>query len=130
MIESGTLGGSRSYATGVNDRYEVAGFSETVNGQLHAVVWRHGRLIDLGTPDDQTSTATAINNRGTIVGEVRADMNTTVPVLWRPSGRTHSCRSRLVSSAPPRRRSTTRATSPATRSARAAIRRTCGGTVR
>jgi len=84
----GTLGGSRSYATGVNDRHEVAGFSETGNGQLHAVVWRHGRLIDLGTPDDQTSTATAINNRGTIVGEVRPDMNTTVPVLWRHGRRT------------------------------------------
>jgi len=88
MIDLGTLGGSRSYATGVNDRHEVVGFSETANGVLHAFVWRHGRLIDLGTPEEQTSTATAINNRGVIAGEVRADMNSMVPVLWRHGGRT------------------------------------------
>jgi probable HAF family extracellular repeat protein len=76
-----TLGGNNSYATGANDRGRVVGWAEnTVHDptcvapqvlQFRAVVWkpRDGQIQELSPlPGDSASAATAINEKGQVVG--------------------------------------------------------------
>lgn len=75
-----TLGGTNGFATGVNNRGEIVGWAEnTVHDstcvapqvlQFRAVVWKpSGGLIELPPlPGDTVSAATAINDRGQVVG--------------------------------------------------------------
>jgi len=77
-----TLGGTHGYATSVNDRGQIVGWAETpVHDptcdsptqilQFRAVLWepKHNRKTELPPfPGDSTSAATAINNRGQVVG--------------------------------------------------------------
>jgi probable HAF family extracellular repeat protein len=75
-----TLGGTNGFATGVNNRGEIVGWAEnTVHDstcvapqvlQFRAVVWEpKGGLIELPPlPGDTVSAATAINDRGQVVG--------------------------------------------------------------
>jgi probable HAF family extracellular repeat protein len=50
LIDLGTLSGSYSNAFAINDKGDIAGWS-TVAGDttVHAVLWRNGNVIDLGT---------------------------------------------------------------------------------
>ena len=65
----GTLGGSISHATAVNDKGAVVGGSETfISGQVKAVLWQGGNMFDLGTLGGEDSVAMGINNHGVIVG--------------------------------------------------------------
>ena len=66
-----------SQATAINDSGEIVGYSDTPQGNLHAVLWKGNSVHDLGTldPDPNTpgqfqgdSIATAINHNGVIVG--------------------------------------------------------------
>jgi probable HAF family extracellular repeat protein len=76
-----TLGGTNGFATGVNSRGEIVGWAEnTVHDstcvppqvlQFRAVVWgpRPGEIRELPPlPGDTVSAATAINNRGQVIG--------------------------------------------------------------
>jgi probable HAF family extracellular repeat protein len=76
-----TLGGDHGFATSVNDRGQVVGWAETTvedptcTGtqvlQFRAVMWepRKDRMVELPPlPGDSTSAATAINQRGQVVG--------------------------------------------------------------
>lgn len=76
-----TLGGDNGFATGVNSSGQVVGWAETLvhdptcNApqvlQFRAVLWepKKGRMRELPPlPGDSTSAATAINNRGQVVG--------------------------------------------------------------
>jgi probable HAF family extracellular repeat protein len=76
-----TLGGTNSFATGANNRGEIVGWAEnTVHDptcvapqilQFRAVVWgpKEGEILELPPlPGDTVSAATAINNRGQVVG--------------------------------------------------------------
>jgi probable HAF family extracellular repeat protein len=77
-----TLGGTHGYATSVNDRGQIVGWAETpVHDptcdsptqvlQFRAVLWepKQNRKTELPPfPGDSTSAATAINNRGEVVG--------------------------------------------------------------
>ena len=76
-----TLGGDNGFASGVNNRGEVVGWAETrvVDPtckspqvlQFRAVLWdtKKGTKLELPPlPGDSTSAATAINNRGQVVG--------------------------------------------------------------
>lgn len=76
-----TLGGNNGFATAVNNRGQVVGWAETAVAdptcdapqvlQFRAVVWQPGRgkQRELAPyPGDSTSAATAINERGQVVG--------------------------------------------------------------
>jgi probable HAF family extracellular repeat protein len=76
-----TLGGRNSFATGVNNRRQVVGWSENTIAdstctppqifQFHAVVWGPGRNEIRELPliaGDNSSAATAINDVGQVVG--------------------------------------------------------------
>jgi probable HAF family extracellular repeat protein len=70
----GTLGGSSSRATGVNDFSQAAGFA-TVEGDAayHAFLSSGGTITDLGTMGATNSYARGINNLGQVVGIVHTE---------------------------------------------------------
>lgn len=69
ITDLGTLGGTSSEAAGLNNLGEVVGASTTATGVSHAFLYRNGLMFDLGTlPGGSDSHATAINDRGDIIG--------------------------------------------------------------
>ena len=68
----GTLGGTLSQDTGLNNRGSVAGFSTLPGDQsFHAFLWRNGTFTDLGTlggPNSFTSEDPVLNDGGAISG--------------------------------------------------------------
>lgn len=63
----GTLGGTYSVATGLNDAGQVIGYSATASGVDHPFLYTNGSMIDLGTLG-VSGTLNDINNAGVIVG--------------------------------------------------------------
>ena len=68
MIVLGTLGGSSSQATGVNNSGEVVGFASVADGYQHAFTMLDAMMIDLGTLGGGSSYAYGVNDSGEIVG--------------------------------------------------------------
>lgn len=66
------LGGTSAFGASVNNRGWVAGTSSVGDGQTHAVVWRDGRTVDLGSlGGDQASSGVlwpVKSERGVVVG--------------------------------------------------------------
>ena len=86
-IRIGTLGGVFSTLWAVNDDDDAVGWSDvTYTDSEHAILWRDGQLIDLGTlPGDTVSRALGINDLGQVVGvSVNTDGLSRLvrPVLW------------------------------------------------
>jgi probable HAF family extracellular repeat protein len=67
-VDLGTLGGHASEATAVNPAGQVAGFSETTDGAVHAFLLTRGVMVDLGTLEGRLSFARGINPAGQVVG--------------------------------------------------------------
>jgi len=71
VINLPSLGGARSIGNSINNRGWMAGYSNLPGDQSrHAILWRHGLAIDLGTLGGPNSNVAwpVKNNRGIIVG--------------------------------------------------------------
>jgi probable HAF family extracellular repeat protein len=53
---------------GLNDRGTAIGWSQATDGAVHAVLFRRGRLVDLGTWGADAAQGHAINNQGVMIG--------------------------------------------------------------
>jgi probable HAF family extracellular repeat protein len=84
MVDLGSLGGTVSWATGLNNRGQVIG-AMTVAGDTgwHPFLWSHGKLEDLGTLGFDCGNATAINDAGEVVGVACATTTVFLATLWR-----------------------------------------------
>ncbi len=76
MADLGTLGGTESTAEGINNAGDVVGYSFTASRDIiHAFVYRAGVITDLFTlTNGRAIEATAINDRGDIVGRSRGNL--------------------------------------------------------
>jgi len=69
LLDLGTLGGSMASARSINQRGQIAGWSETsFNGPVHSFFWEQGTMLDLGTFGGDFSEANHVNDRGQTVG--------------------------------------------------------------
>ena len=68
MIDLGTLGGTNSYACGINDNGQVVGYTINTGGTSHAWLYSSGMMTDLGTLGGTNSYAYSINASGQVVG--------------------------------------------------------------
>lgn len=74
LEDLGTLGGTNSVARRINTDDVIVGESLTADGKTHAFIYRNGAMTDLNSllpPDSDLEliSATAINDRGQIVGQ-------------------------------------------------------------
>jgi probable HAF family extracellular repeat protein len=88
FIDLGTLGGTSSAATGLNELGQVIGWSQTASGQTHAFLWTAQRgMVDLGKiAGGSYSFASAINEKGQIVGYGDDADGVSHALLFRPGG--------------------------------------------
>jgi probable HAF family extracellular repeat protein len=63
MTDLGTLGGTSSYAYGINASGQVVGVAKTGSGSNHAFIYNDGTMTDLGAGQ-----ANSINANGQVVG--------------------------------------------------------------
>jgi uncharacterized membrane protein len=69
FVDLGSLGGPKGEALSINERDQVVGWMWDSQINYHAIYFDGGAVIDLGRATDMPgSLATAINNRGDIVG--------------------------------------------------------------
>lgn len=79
----GTLGGTDAGANAINDAGTVVGYSNQPGDTVtRAVVWKHGKAVDLGTLGGASSYAYDINDTGKIVGTSATADGTFHATLW------------------------------------------------
>jgi probable HAF family extracellular repeat protein len=85
VTDLGLLPGACCYseARAVNDRGTAVGVSDTVGGRHHAVLWRDGRVRDLGTLGGMTSEANDVNRHGLVVGSSQTSSGADHAVSWK-----------------------------------------------
>jgi probable HAF family extracellular repeat protein len=73
------------YASGLNDRGQVVGTSDTTgDASFHGFLWQQGHITDLGTlTGDSYSSAIAIGNNGLVLGVSISASFSSRAVLWR-----------------------------------------------
>ncbi|MHC4212391.1 MAG: hypothetical protein ACYSWP_03350 [Planctomycetota bacterium] len=79
----GTLGGNNSVAYSINDKGQVAGWSEINEGYRHAFIWDDANgMTDLGTLGGDSSRALVVNNRSQVFGVSRDSKYNSYIVIW------------------------------------------------
>ncbi len=69
LIDLGTLGGTSSTGSDINDSAQVTGSSRIADGSaLHSYLYDNGNMQDIGTLDDMDSYGTGINSNSQITG--------------------------------------------------------------
>ena len=96
MIDLGTLGGTDSFAYGINELGQVMGYSQTQMseewGAPHAFLWQpgadpgQGTMIDLGTLGGLYSVANGMNGSGKVVGQSTIASGDWHAFVWGPDG--------------------------------------------
>jgi probable HAF family extracellular repeat protein len=88
VVDLGTLGGNFSDAEWINDAGEIVGAASSPNFQLlHAVLWAHLKISDLGAlAGGWCSRALSINSGGQIVGYDCSGPQTDRAVVWQNGG--------------------------------------------
>jgi probable HAF family extracellular repeat protein len=84
MIDLGSLGGGSGSPSAVNNRSEVAGFSNLAGDTTsHPFLWRRGKLLDLGTLGGDNGVANWIGDSGEVVGTADLKDGTHHAFVWR-----------------------------------------------
>jgi probable HAF family extracellular repeat protein len=99
VMQLGSLGGTASAGSSINDRGWVAGFSNLAgDGTTHATLWRDGAAVDLGTLGGPNSAVLwpVKNNTGMIVGVAETAQIDPLAEAWScsfffPSATGHTC---------------------------------------
>jgi probable HAF family extracellular repeat protein len=84
IVDIGTLGGTSTGATGINNDGVVVGFSRLPTNVTHAITWQNGVMTDLGTHCASClSEGSDINDDGVVSGgAVMAPGGAERPVRW------------------------------------------------
>jgi probable HAF family extracellular repeat protein len=84
LVDIGTLGGTYSEGTGINDQNEIAGVSSVAGSSLnHIFLYAQGHMRDLGTVAGESFINAAINDRGEIVGTATNSAGTQSSFIYR-----------------------------------------------
>jgi probable HAF family extracellular repeat protein len=79
----GTLGGKNSVACSINDKGQVAGWSETDEGYRHGFIFDDvNAMTDLGTLGGDVSIAFAVNNTSQVLGYSSDSKGNSYIVIW------------------------------------------------
>jgi probable HAF family extracellular repeat protein len=87
-------GAGHGSAVAVNDEGVVVGTSDTADDTRHAVLWREGRITDLGTLGGWHSQPSDLNRHGVVIGssEMRPGrQGGSHPFIWRDGRMTDLC---------------------------------------
>jgi probable HAF family extracellular repeat protein len=83
IIDLGTLGGSWSYAGGLNEECHIVGISAVYNSAQHAFVWICDTMTDMGTPEGfLVSGAVNVNDNGQVAGYANGQYQSQYAYLW------------------------------------------------
>jgi len=84
LVDIGTLGGTYSEGTSINDQNEIAGVSSVPGSSLnHLFLYAEGHMSDLGTVAGESFVNALINNRGEIVGSATNSAGTESSFIYR-----------------------------------------------
>jgi probable HAF family extracellular repeat protein len=83
LKDIGTLGGTYSEGTSINNRGEIAGISTVANGATHLFLYTQGHMHDLGTAAGQTFASAALNDRREILASTASSGGVGASYLYR-----------------------------------------------
>jgi probable HAF family extracellular repeat protein len=72
-----------SWATGINDKGQIVGNSETGDGRIQGFVWKNGAMTKLPTLGGSWSNANAINENGVVAGVAEVESGRWHAVIYR-----------------------------------------------
>lgn len=88
ITDLGALGGDISYATGMNSQGQVVGNADLPGHRssdelMHPVLWRDGKMVDLGIlPGAEDTGAMSVNNKGQVVGSAIIKLSMNARLDW------------------------------------------------